>query len=227
MNAPLWSSVVLLSIKVALLATVLNLPAGLLISYALTRCTFKGKAVLEGIIQLPLVMPPVTTGYLLLLILGREGLLGAPLFQLFGIRIAFTTAAAVLAAMVVSFPLLVRSIRLSMDMVDPRYESAGNTLGAGKWEVFRRITFPLILPGILNGAVLGFARSLGEFGATMIFAGNLQGKTRTIPLAVYSALQVPGKEREAILLVAFSASISFIALFLSSRIKPLQQRASL
>lgn len=223
-----WLGILLLSVKIALLATLLNLPAGLLISYALTRCTFRGKALVEGLIQLPLVMPPVTTGYLLLLLLGKEGLLGMPLFRLFGIRIAFSTAAGVIAAMVVSFPLLVRSIRLSMDMVDPRYEAAGSTLGAGKWEVFRRITLPLILPGILNGAVLGFARSMGEFGATMIFAGNIQGKTRTIPLAVYSALQVPGREREAVLLVAFSALVSFAALFISSRIKaPAGQRTSL
>jgi len=220
----LWIQTALLSIKIGLLATLLNLLPGLGFAYLLTRCSFRGKQLVEGIIQLPLVMPPVTTGYLLLLLLGRKGLLGAPLFRFLGISLAFSQAAAVIAAMVVSFPLLVRSIRLSMEMVDPRFEKAGLTLGAGRWEVFRRITLPLIIPGVLNGAVLGFARSMGEFGATMIFAGNIMGKTRTIPLAVYSALQVPGKEREAILLVGLSALISFAALFLSSRLQGLAKR---
>ncbi len=209
-------STVLLSLKIGVLATALNLPAALALVYLLNRYEFRGKTVLEGVVNLPLVMPPVTTGYLLLFILGKHGLLGGMLFRAFGLRIAFSAAAAVLASMVVSFPLVTRSIRISMEMVDPRLERAAFTLGAGRIHVFFRITLPLMLPGIVNGMILGFARSLGEFGATMTFAGNIKGSTRTIPLSVYSMLQIPGREREAGLLVLISIGISFAALFLSS-----------
>jgi molybdate transport system permease protein len=213
-----------LSVKIALLATALNLPAALLVVYY-TRHEFRGKNLLDGFINLPLVMPPVTTGYLLLFILGRRGFVGSFFDNLFGIRIAFTSAAAVIAAMVVSFPLIVRSIRISMDMVDPRYERAALTLGADKKAVFFRITLPLIFPGVINGVVLGFARSLGEFGATVTFAGNIEGISRTIPLSVYSLLQVPGKEKEAGFLVMLSVLISFAAMFASSSLnQKLQKR---
>ncbi len=207
---------ILLSIRIGLLATAINLPIALGVVYLMTHGTFKGKSLLDGIINLPLVMPPVTTGYVLLFLLGRKGLFGSVLFSLFEIRIAFTTIAAVIASMVVSFPLITRSIRISMEMVDPRLEKAALTLGAGKDAVFFRVTLPLVLPGVLNGVVLGFARSLGEFGATMTFAGNIQGVTRTIPLSVYSFLQIPGKEKEAGMLVLISIFISFLAMFLSS-----------
>ena len=207
---------VMLSVKIGILATVVNLPIALGAVYLLTHGTFRGKHILDGVINLPLVMPPVTTGYLLLFILGKKGLIGSVLFSLFGWRIAFTSMAAVIASMVVSFPLITRSIRISMEMVDPRLEKAALTLGAGKRAVFFRVTLPLVVPGILNGVVLGFARSLGEFGATMTFAGNIRGATRTIPLSVYSFLQIPGKEREAGVLVIISIGISFLAMFLSS-----------
>ena len=169
-------------------------------------------------------MPPVTTGYLLLFILGKKGLIGAVLFSAFGIRIAFTQAAAVLASMVVSFPLITRSIRISMEMVDPRLEIAAYTLGANRVETFRRVTLPLVLPGMINGVILGFARSMGEFGATVTFAGSIAGETRTIPLSVYSLLQVPGKEKEAALLVGISIIISFLAMFLSSALSEKLQK---
>jgi molybdate transport system permease protein len=209
-------STILLSIKFGLIAAAVNIPAAVGIEYLLTRFNFKGKLIIEGIINLPLVMPPVTTGYLLLIILGKNGFIGSLLFRAFGIRIAFSGAAAVLAAMVVSFPLIARSIKISMEMLDPKLESAALTLGAGRISLFFRITLPLILPGLLNGAVLGFARSLGEFGATMTFAGNIEGVTRTIPLSVYSMLQIPGRENDAAKLVAVSIIISFAAIFLSS-----------
>lgn len=219
------SETLLLSLKIGLLATLVNMPLALLIVYWLSHKKFRGKSLVEGIINLPLVMPPVTTGYLLLFVLGKKGLIGSFLFSLFGLRIAFTSAAAVIASMVVSFPLVVRSLRISMDMVDPRLERAALTLGAGKAAVFFRVTLPLIMPGVLNALVLGFARSLGEFGATMTFAGNIVGETRTIPLSVYSFLQVPGKEREAGILVLISIAVSFMAMFLSSHFqKNLQRR---
>ena len=210
-------STVLLSVRIGVLATLINLPIALFLMYIMTRHNFRGKGFLDGIINLPLVMPPVTTGYVLLLILGKKGLIGGVLFSLFGIRIAFTSAAAVIASMVVSFPLITRSIRISMEMIDTRLENVARTLGAGRKDVFLRITLPLVMPGVINGMILGFARSLGEFGATMIFAGNILGKTRTIPLSVYSFLQIPGKEREAAFMVGISVIISFVAMFLSHR----------
>jgi molybdate transport system permease protein len=206
-----------LSLKVGLLATLINLPLALGTVYFLVHGKMKGKDIIEGVISLPLVMPPVTTGYLLLFILGKKGLIGAVLFNLFGLRIAFTATAAVIASMTVSFPLVVRSIRQSMEMVDVRLEQAAMTLGANRASVFIRVTLPLIMPGVVNGVVLGFARSMGEFGATMTFAGNIKGETRTIPLSVYSFLQIPGKEKEAALLVTVSIVVSFAAMFLSSR----------
>ena len=166
--------------------------------------------------HLPLVMPPVTTGYLLLILLGRNGLLGGWLYDAFGLRVAFTTFAAVLACTVVSFPLVVRSIRLAFEYADPGLEAAARTLGAGRARVFATISLPLALPGLVSGAVLGFARSLGEFGATITFAGNIPGSTQTLPLAIYSNLQVPGREREAAVLVLFSIVISFVALAASA-----------
>ena len=210
-------STVLLSVRIGVLATLINLPIALSLMYLMTRFSFRGKGLIDGIINLPLVMPPVTTGYVLLFILGKKGLIGGVLFSMFGIRIAFTSAAAVIASMVVSFPLITRSIRISMEMIDSRLENAAKTLGAGRAQVFLRITLPLVMPGIINGMILGFARSLGEFGATMIFAGNILGRTRTIPLSVYSYLQIPGKEREAAVMVGISVIISFAAMFLSHK----------
>lgn len=195
---------------------VLNLPAALLISYYLERVMKKQNALLEGVINLPLVMPPVTIGYVLLLLLGKRGIIGSMIFNLTGRSLAFSWAAALIASMIVSFPLIVRSVRTAMSLVDRRLELAAMTLGAGRLSLFWRVTFPLIVPGVINGLLLGFARSLGEFGATITFAGNIEGETRTIPLAVYSYLQVPGKEREASVLVLLSIGISFLSLFISS-----------
>ena len=207
---------ILLSIKFAALATVVNIPVAAALQYFLMKHEFRGRFFVDGVINLPLVMPPVTTGYLLLIILGKNGIIGSQLYKLFGLRIAFTPAAAVIAAMFVSFPLITRSIRVSLEMMNKHLEDAAMTLGADKFSVFFRITLPIILPGFINGAILGFARSLGEFGATITFAGNISGETRTIPLAVYSCLQVPGKEKQAALLVSVSILISLTALLLSS-----------
>ena len=210
-----WSAI-FLSIKVALLTSVIVLPAAVVMGYVLARKDFRGKMVLEGFIQLPMVMPPVTTGYVLLLILGTKGVVGSWLFDVFGIRIAFTFSAAVIAAIVVSFPLIIRSIRVSMEMVDPQLEQASLTLGASSIRTFLLITLPLSMPGIIGGFILAFARSLGEFGATVTFAGNVAGETRTLPLAIYATMQVPGQERKTFILVGVSIIISFTAMLLSN-----------
>ncbi|MDA3850047.1 MAG: molybdate ABC transporter permease subunit [Spirochaetaceae bacterium] len=217
---------VLLSIKIGLLATLVNLPLAILAVQGLLRRDYLGKSLVEGVINLPLVLPPVTTGYLLLLLLGKKGFIGGWLFERWGISIAFSTMAAVIAGMVVSFPLMVRSIRVAIEMIDPALEKAALTLGASKVSVFLRITMPLALPGILSGVIVGFARCLGEFGATMTFAGNLQGESRTIALSVYSQLQIPGRESQAALLVIISIVISFGAMITSSLLnKALQKRS--
>lgn len=228
MNSSAVIDAVLLSVTVSLISTAANLLPAAAAAYLLARINFRGKVILDGIINLPLVMPPVTTGFLLLIILGRNGVIGSCLYNTFGIKIAFTTAAAVIASMTVSFPLVVRNIRISLEMMDSRLEKAALTLGAGKIQIFIRITVPLIMPGIVSGIVLGFARSMGEFGATMIFAGNLRGVSRTIPLSVYSFLQIPGKEKEAAVLVGISVSLSFLAMLLSAvYTKKLKKRAEL
>lgn len=204
-----------LSVKVAVYCSVISLPLALVFGYIMARYRFHGKSIIENIIHLPLVMPPVTTGYLLLLIFGTRGFIGHWLYDLFGIKIAFTFAAAVIASVFVSFPLFVRSVRTSMEMVDPGLEDASRILGAGKVKTFFRITIPLALPGIISGWILSFARSLGEFGATITFAGNIEGETQTLPLAVYAYMQVPGKEGATLRLVLISVIISFIAMALS------------
>ncbi|MBN2618240.1 MAG: molybdate ABC transporter permease subunit, partial [Spirochaetales bacterium] len=197
MNTQSVISVIFLSVRMGLIATLINLPISISLALIMSRKKIIGKRTVEGLINLPLVMPPVTTGYLLLILLGKRGIIGGFLFDNFGIRIAFTSNAVIIASMIVSFPLLYKSIKISIDMVDKKLENCAKTLGANRLEVLLRVTLPLIMPGVVNGMVLGFARSLGEFGATMTFAGNIEGITRTIPLAVYSKLQVPGKEKEA------------------------------
>lgn len=204
-----------LSIKVAVYCTLISLPLALIFGYIMARYRFPGKSVIENIIHLPLVMPPVTTGYLLLIIFGTRGIIGQWLNDLFGIKLAFTFAAAVIASVFVSFPLFVRSVRTSMEMVDSGLEDASRILGAGKIKTFFRITIPLALPGVVSGGILSFARSLGEFGATITFAGNIEGATQTLPLAVYAYMQVPGKEGATLRLVLISVIISFIAMTLS------------
>lgn len=209
------TSAILLSLKIAILSSVISFPFALFIGRSMARGNFMGKSLIEGIIHLPLVMPPVTTGYILLLLFGTQGIIGNWIYRNFGIRLAFNQAAAVIAGIVVSFPLVTRSVRTAVEMVDTRMENASRTLGVSPFMTFFRITFPLALPGIISGVVLGFARCLGEFGATITFAGNIEGETQTIALAVYSLMQVPGKEGATIRLVIFSAVISLAAMILA------------
>ncbi len=204
--------VIVLSLKVATLSTVISLPFAVAIGWLLARKEFVGKTFLDGILHLPLVLPPVITGYLLLLVFGTRGFVGQFLFETFGIRLAFAFPATVMASIIVSFPLVIRSVRLAIEMVDPGLEQAAQTLGANKFISFFTVTFPLALPGVIGGAVICFARSLGEFGATITFAGNIAGETQTLPLAVYSYMQVPGKESNAMWLVLITVIISFAAL---------------
>ena len=204
-----------LSVEVAVYCAVISLPLALLLGYVMARFDFPGKSIIESLIHLPLVMPPVTTGYLLLLLFGTRGIIGKWLFSLFGLRIAFTFSAAVIASVFVSFPLIVRSIRTAMEMIDPGLEDASRILGAGKIRTFFRITVPLALPGIVSGTILSFARSLGEFGATITFAGNIEGETQTLPLAVYAYMQIPGKEGATLRLVLVSVVVSFLAMAFS------------
>lgn len=209
-----WSAI-FLSLKVASLSTLFAFPFALMIGWKLARNDFFGKSIVEGFLHLPLVMPPVTTGYLLLLIFGTKGFFGGWLYNNFGVRLAFNQAAAVIAAVVVAFPLMARSIRTAIEMVDPRMEAASRTLGVSPFLTFIRITIPLALPGIISGTVLGFARALGEFGATITFAGNIEGETRTIPMAVYSLMQTPGQEGATLRLVLISASIALVAMIVA------------
>ncbi|MEL6255846.1 MAG: molybdate ABC transporter permease subunit [Bacteroidota bacterium] len=204
-----------LSVQVALICSLISLPLALALGYLMARKEFWGKSILESIINLPLVMPPVTTGYLLLLLLGSKSLIGGWLLDNLGIKLAFSFYAAVIASIVVSFPLIVRSIRTSMELVDTGLEDASRILGAGKLKTFIRITIPLALPGVISGTILAFARSLGEFGATITFAGNIEGESQTLPLAIYSYMQIPGQEDSTFRLVLVSIFISFLAMILS------------
>jgi molybdate transport system permease protein len=204
--------VVGLSIRVAGLAVASSLVPGVLLGWLLARWQHPLRALLHGALMLPLVLPPVVTGYLLLWLLGRSRPAGRAWYALTGSPIAYTTAACVIAAAVVGFPLLVEGVRLSVLGVDPRLEQASRSLGRGPFVTFGRITLPLALPGLLAGAVLGFARALGEFGATIVLAGNIEGETRTIPLAVYTLLNVRGGEAAAARLVAVSVGLAFAAL---------------
>jgi len=204
-----------LSVGVAIYSSIISLPVALALGYLLARKQFHGKSIIESIIHLPLVMPPVTTGYLLLVLLGTRGVIGKWLYTVFGIKLAFTFEAAVIASVVVSFPLIVRSIRTAIEMVDPGLEDASRILGVGRLKTFFRITVPLAAPGIISGTILAFARSLGEFGATITFAGNIAGETQTLPLAVFAYMQVPGRESETLRLVLISVLISLVAIALS------------
>lgn len=209
-----WSAVTL-SLRVSFWAVLLSLPLGLLTSYALARWHFAGRQLLNGLVHLPLIVPPVVTGYLLLVTFGRKGSIGAALEQLFGVTFAFRWTGAALAGAVMAFPLMVRAMRLSIEAVDPKLEEAAATLGASRAMVFLTVTLPLILPGVLAGAVLAFAKAMGEFGATITFVSNIAGETRTLPAAIYTALQVPGGEAAASRLVWISILIAMLALFAS------------
>lgn len=205
---------ILLSLKVASFATIGSLPFGVLVAWLLARKNFPGKALLDAVVHLPLIVPPVVTGYLLLLLFGRRGLFGAALAEI-GIVFAFRWTGAALACAVMGFPLLVRAIRLSMEAVDPKLEAAGRTLGAHPLLVFLTVTLPLSLPGILAGLVLSFARAFGEFGATITFVSNIPGETQTLPTAIYSFIQVPGGDAQAMRLTLVSIAIAAMALLLS------------
>jgi molybdate transport system permease protein len=206
-----WTAV-LLSLRVGLVATVFATPIAIAIAWLLARREFPGKAVIDAAIYLPLVLPPVVTGYLLLLTFGRRGLVGAWLADHFGIVFAFRWTGAALACGVMSFPLLVRPIRLSIEAVDRKLEQAASTLGATPWRVFWTVTLPLALPGILAGMVLGFAKAIGEFGATITFVSNIPGETQTISAAIYSLIQTPAGDTAALRLVIVSVVIATIAL---------------
>ncbi len=209
-----WQAVAL-SLKVSLWAIGLSLPFGILTAYALARWSFPGKQVLNGVIHLPLILPPVVTGYLLLLTFGRRGPVGSWLEQVFGLVFAFRWTGAALAAAIMAFPLMVRSIRLAIEAVDPRLEQAAATLGAPQIWVFATVTLPLILPGVIAGAILGFAKAMGEFGATITFVSNIPGQTQTLPSAIYTFLQVPGGDTAALRLVAVSVVVAMAALTVS------------
>jgi molybdate transport system permease protein len=204
-----------LSLKVSFLAVAVSLPAGIGAAWVLSRYRFPGKGLVDGLIHLPLVLPPVVTGYLLLVLLGRKGIIGGFLYNTFGITLAFTWKGAAVAAAVMAFPLLVRAVRLSADAVDPGLEDAARTLGARRMRVFFTITLPLMVPGIITGTILAFARSLGEFGATITFVSNIRGETQTLPLALYSLTQVPDGEAGALRLCIISVALAMTALLLS------------
>ena len=203
-----------LSLKVAATATLFSLPPGVALAYLLSRYSFPGKALVSGLTHLPLILPPVVTGYALLLLFGRSGPLGR-LLEPMGIVFAFDWTGAALASAVMGFPLLVRAVRLSFDMVDPRIESAAETLGARPIVRFLTITLPLALPGVAAGTVLAFAKALGEFGATITFVASIPGETRTLPLAIYSLTQAPDGEAALLRLVLISVGVSIGALILS------------
>ena len=208
-----WQAV-RLSLKVALVATLASLPFGLFAAYALARWSFPGKALLNGLVHLPLILPPVVTGYLLLIGFGAKGPLGGWLAE-FGITFAFRWTGAALAAAIMAFPLMVRAIRLSIEAVDLKLEEAAATLGARPTWVFLTVTVPLVLPGIVAGSILAFAKAMGEFGATITFVSNIPGETRTLPSAVYAFLQVPGGEDAALRLVLVAIAIAMAALLMS------------
>lgn len=205
-------SAIKLSLLVAVVCSIVSLPPAIAVGWFLARKKFFGKSVLEGFLHLPLVLPPITTGYLLLLIFGNRGFIGSFFYENFGIQIAFSFYAAVIAAIVVSFPLVTRSIRLSIELVDQKLEEAARTLGASNFRVFLTITLPLALPGVISGFILSFARSLGEFGATISFAGNIEGETQTLPLAIFSEMQIPGQEASTMRLVIVSVILSLLAM---------------
>ena len=209
-----WA-VVGLSLKVSLVAVLATLPLAYGLAWLLSRRRFPGRLVLDALVHLPLVVPPVVTGWLLLILFGRTGLIGAWLEQALGITLVFRWTGAALAAAVMALPLMVRAMRLSIEAVDRRMVDAARTLGASPWRAFVTITLPLSLPGILAGAMLGFARSLGEFGATITFAANIAGETRTLPLAIYSGLQLPGAEAQVARLAIISILLSLAALIVS------------
>ncbi len=211
MLSPAEWEVLALSLRVALSSVLLSLPPAIGMGWLLARCDFRGKLLVDGLCHLPLVLPPVVTGYVLLLMFGRRGWFG-PLLEALGVNLAFDWKGAVLASAVVAFPLSLRAVRLAIEDVDPRLEGVARTLGAGPWRVFFTVTLRLAAPGLWVGALLAFARSLGEFGATITFVANIAGQTRTIPAAIYTYLNQPGGEVAALRLVWISIGLSLAAL---------------
>ena len=205
----------LLSVKVATFCTIVICIPGVGVAWLLAKKSFIGKSLLDGLVHLPLVLPPVIPGFLLLLLLGNQGVIGKWLYQTFGISIAFTWVGAVIASAVMGFPLMVRSARLAISQVDVGLEAAAQSLGAHPLRVFFTVTLPLAMPGIVTGLILSFSRSLGEFGATITFVGNIEGETRTLPLAIYTYTQLPGGDMAAMRLVIISMAIALGALMLS------------
>jgi len=204
--------IVALSLRVAFVSVVVSLPFAVLVAYALARGSFPGKTLVDAIVHLPLVLPPVVVGFALLALFGRRGPLGALLEQWFGITVAFRWTGAALASAIMGFPLMVRAIRLSIAAIDRRLEVAARTLGASRRWTFLSITLPLALPGIVTGTLLSFARGLGEFGATITFVSNIPGETQTLPLAIYTFTQVPGGDAGALRLSLIAVVLSLVAL---------------
>jgi molybdate transport system permease protein len=222
-SASEWTAI-FLSLRVATVATLVALPFAIFAAYALARWRFPGKILLDGVLHLPLVMPPVVTGYLLLLTFGKQGPGGKLLQELFGFSFSFRWTGAALACGVMGFPLMLRAIRLSFDTIDRRLETAAGTLGANSGWTFLLVTLPLALPGIIVGAILCFAKALGEFGATITFVSNIPGETQTIPSAIYSYIQVPGGEAQALRLTFVSIVIAMLALVASEVLNRRVQR---
>lgn len=212
MLTPEEISALLLSLEVSFWCVLVVLVPGIFIGWVLAKKEFRGKSLLDGFVHLPLVLPPVVTGYLLLLAFGTQGFWGKLLNEIFGLTFAFDFKGAVLASAVVSFPLMVRAVRLSVELVEPRLEQVASTLGASKIRVFFTVTLPLSLTGVLTGLILTFARSLGEFGATVTFVSNIEGETQTLPLAIFTYIQIPNGEESAFRLVLISVILSFLAL---------------
>jgi molybdate transport system permease protein len=209
---PAEIGIIALSLRVALVSVVVSLPVAVLVAYILARRTFPGKTLFDAIVHLPLVLPPVVVGFALLVLFGKRGPIGSVLNEWFGLVFAFRWTGAALASAIMGFPLMVRAIRLSIEAIDRRLETAARTLGGTRYWVFLSITLPLAVPGIVIGGLLSFARGLGEFGATITFVSNIPGETETLPLAIYSATQVPGQDWYALRLSLISVAIALIAL---------------
>lgn len=218
MLTPIELEALRLSLLVALTAVAFSLPLGILVAWLLARKEFPGKTLLDSAVHLPLVLPPVVTGYFLLVLLGTRGPLGGWLLEHFGIRLVFTRWGAAVAAAVMSFPLMVRAIRLALEAVDRGLEAAARTLGASRADVFFSVTVPLMLPGIVSGCIVAFAAALGDFGATITFVGNVEGETQTLSLAIYSLTQTPDGDAAAARLVLISLVLALTALYMSERL---------
>ncbi len=220
-------TIVLLSLKVALVAVLFALPLAVIIAWWLARSNSPFKGLVNALAHLPLVLPPVVTGYGLLVLFGRRGPIGSLLEALFGTGVAFRWSGAALAAAVMAFPLMVRPLRLAFESIDPGLEPAARTLGAGRMMIFATISLPLALPGLIAGAVLGFAKAMGEFGATITFVSNIPGETRTLSLAIYSFLQSPSGDSDAVKLILLSLAISLTAIIASEWIAHRSQKRRL